>query len=166
MFNYVRFFLFFLSFFFSFFLFFSFFVLFFSFSFFPAQPIKTGKPNNSPEPANDFKASAVLPYARTETSAVSKHAHTGHQPFWSEVKFIDREPDYHTRRVKDVIHIRLYPDIINRNSGIEIPEACMPMIKKTQQLESRATADRQGSKSLIETARIDNGRIYNPRLWP
>ena len=164
MFNYVRFFLFFLSFFFFLFSFLFFFRSFFSFSFFPAQPIKTGKPNNSPEPANDFKASAVLPYARTETSAVSKHAHTGHQPFWSEVKFIDREPDYHTRRVKDVIHIRLYPDIINRNSGIEIPEACMPMIKKTQQLESRATADRRGSKSLNETARIDNGRINNPRL--
>ena len=31
----------------------------------------------------------------------------------------------------------------------------MPMIKKTQQLESRATADRRGSKSLNETARIE-----------
>ena len=73
MFNYVRFF------FFSFILIFSFLFSFF-FSFFPAQPTKTGKPNNSPEPANDFKASAVLPYARTETSAVSEHAHTGHKP--------------------------------------------------------------------------------------
>ena len=42
----------------------------------------------------------------------------------------------------------------------------MPMIKKTQQLESRMKADRRGSKSLNETARIDNGRIYNPRPLP
>ena len=31
--------------------------------------------------------------ARTQTSAVSEHAHnTGHQPLWNEVKFIDRDP--------------------------------------------------------------------------
>ena len=31
--------------------------------------------------------------ARTETSAVSEHAHnTGHKPLWNEVKFIDRGP--------------------------------------------------------------------------
>ena len=33
--------------------------------------------------------------ARTETSAVSEHAHnTGHKPHWNEVKFIDRDPHY------------------------------------------------------------------------
>ena len=81
--------------------------------------------------------------ARTETSAVSEHAHnTGHKPLWNEVKFIDRDPYYYTRRVKEAIHIRLYPDNINT-------------IKKTQQQESRATADRRGSKSLCETARIE-----------
>ena len=158
---------------------------------------KTGKPNNSAEPANEFKATAVLPYvkglseqlrrclqqqgvravfksettlrsqlvrpkdavdpakqdgvvyripcecgkvyigetgrpmqdrikehdrdirlARTETSAVSEHAHnTGHKPLWNEVKFIDRDPYYYTRRVKEAIHIRLHPDNINRDSG-------------------------------------------------
>ena len=76
--------------------------------------------------------------ARTKTSAVSEHAHnTGHKPLWNEVKFIDRDPYYYTRRVKEAIHIRLYPDNINT-------------IKKTQQQESRATADRRGSKSLSE----------------
>jgi len=30
-----------------------------------------------------------------------------------------------TRRVKEAIHIRLYPNNINRNNGIEIPEAWM-----------------------------------------
>ena len=76
--------------------------------------------------------------ARTETSVVSEHArNTGHKPLWNEVKFIDRDPYYYTRRVKEAIHIRLYPDNINT-------------IKKTQQQESRATADRRGSKSLSE----------------
>ena len=64
--------------------------------------------------------------ARTETSAVSEHAHnTGHKPLWNEGKFIDRDPYYHTRRVEEAIHIRLHPNSINRDSGIEIPEAWM-----------------------------------------
>ena len=45
--------------------------------------------------------------ARTETSAVSEHAHnTGHKPLWNKVKFIDRDPYYYTRRVKEAIHVR------------------------------------------------------------
>ena len=69
--------------------------------------------------------------ARTQTSAVAEHAHeTGHYPIWNEVKFIDRDPHWYTRRVKEAIHIRLHPNNINRDSGIEIPEAWMPMIKK------------------------------------
>ena len=64
--------------------------------------------------------------ASTET-AVSEHAHnTGHKPLWNEVKFIDRDPYYYMRRV----NIRLHPNNINRDSGIEIPEAWMPTIKK------------------------------------
>ena len=60
--------------------------------------------------------------ARTETSAVSEHAHnTGHKPLWNEVKFIDRDPYYYTRKALNNI---------NRDSGIEIPEAWMPTIKK------------------------------------
>ena len=44
--------------------------------------------------------------ARTETSAVSEHAHnTGHKPLWNDVKFIDRDPYYYTHRVKEPIHI-------------------------------------------------------------
>ena len=49
--------------------------------------------------------------ARTQTSAVSEHAHnTGHQPLWDEVKFIDRDPHYYIRRAKEAIHIRLHPN--------------------------------------------------------
>ena len=62
--------------------------------------------------------------ARTQTSAVSEHANkTGHLPIWKEVKFIDRDPHWYTRRVKEAIHIRLHPNSINRDSEIEIPEA-------------------------------------------
>ena len=68
--------------------------------------------------------------ARTETSAVSEHAHnTGNMPLWNKVKFIDRGPYYYTRKVEETIHIRLHPNNINRDSQIEIPEAWMPMIK-------------------------------------
>jgi len=40
-----------------------------------------------------------------------------------EVKFIDRDPHWYTRRVKEDIYITLHPNKINRDSGIEIPEA-------------------------------------------
>ena len=60
----------------------------------------------------------------TETSAVSEHAHnTGHKSLWNEVKFIDRDPYYYTCRVKEAINLRLHPNNINRDGGIEIPEA-------------------------------------------
>ena len=69
--------------------------------------------------------------ARTKTSAVSEHANeTGHLPIRKEVKFIDREAHWYTRRVKEATHIRLHPDNINKDSGIEIPEAWIPTIKK------------------------------------
>ena len=68
---------------------------------------------------------------RTQTSAVSEHAHsTGHYPLWDEVKFIDRDPHWYIRRVKEAIRIKLHPHNINRDSGIEIPEAWMYTIKK------------------------------------
>ncbi|RMX61571.1 hypothetical protein pdam_00020435, partial [Pocillopora damicornis] len=45
-------------------------------------------------------------------------------------KFNDRDAYYYTRRVKGAIHTRLHPDNINKDSGIEIPKAWMPTIKK------------------------------------
>ena len=69
--------------------------------------------------------------ARCQTSAVAEHANaTGHGPSWNDVKFIDRDPHWHTRRVKEAIQIRLHPNNINRDNGIEIPEAWMPTIRK------------------------------------
>ena len=58
--------------------------------------------------------------AHIQTSTVSEHAHeTGHYPFCNEVKFINRESHWFTRRVKEGFHIRLHPNNIKRDSGIE-----------------------------------------------
>ena len=77
--------------------------------------------------------------ALTQTSAVSEHAHnTGHlAPPALEWKFIDRDPHCYTRRVKEAIHIRLHPNNIDGDSGIEIPEGWMIC----------TTADRRGNNS-------------------
>ena len=39
-------------------------------------------------------------------------------------------PYSYSRRVKEAIHIRLHPNNINRESGIEIPEVWMPTIRQ------------------------------------
>ena len=48
----------------------------------------------------------------------------------NEVKFIDRDPHWYTHRAKEAIHIRQHPNNINRDNGIEIPDAWMLMIQK------------------------------------
>ena len=59
-----------------------------------------------------------------QNSAVSEHVNgTGYIFIWSEVKFIDSDPHWYTRRVKETIHIIIHPSNINREIGIEIPEA-------------------------------------------
>ena len=70
----------------------------------------------------------------------SEHANeTGHLPLWNQVKFIDRDLHRYTRRVKEAIQIRLHSNNINRDNGIEIPEAWMPTIRKHN---SRSTIKR------------------------
>ena len=87
--------------------------------------------------------------ARTQTSAVSEHANeTGHLPIWKEVKFIDRDPHWYTRRVKEAIHIRLHPNNINRDSGFEIPEAWIPTIRRhNSRPTTKGTCERTTSNS-------------------
>ena len=81
--------------------------------------------------------------ARTQSSAVSEHSNTtGHYPLCDEVKFIDRDPHWYTRRVREAIHIRLHPDNTNRDNGIEIPEAWMPTIKQHSSNSSLNDKDR------------------------
>ena len=63
----------------------------------------------------------------TETSSLpvpkpalfQEHAHNPeHYLLWDEVKFIDRDLHWYTHRVKEVTHIRLHPNNINRDSRI------------------------------------------------
>ena len=72
--------------------------------------------------------------ASTQTSVVSKHTNeTDQYPLCDKVEFIDRDSHWYTRRVKEVIHIRLHPYNINRDNEIiviEIPKAWMPTVKK------------------------------------
>ena len=50
---------------------------------------------------------------------------------WNSVNHASHlDPHCYTRRVKEAIHIRLYLSKISRDSGIEIPEAWMPTVKK------------------------------------
>ncbi|XP_078370337.1 uncharacterized protein LOC144654108 [Oculina patagonica] len=93
--------------------------------------------------------------ARTQTSAVAEHTNnTGHYPLWNEVKFIDRDQHWYKRRVKEAIHIRLHPNNINRDNGIEIPEAWMPTIKKTTTRELCDSGPLREQQD-TETARIE-----------
>ena len=65
-------------------------------------------------------------FARTQTSAVSERSNeTGHIPIWSKVKFIDRDPHWYTRGVKETIHIILRPSNINIDGGIKKKSADM-----------------------------------------
>ena len=79
---------------------------------------------------------------------------TGHFPLWNQVKFIDRDPHRCTRRVKEAIHIRLHSNNINRDSGIEIPEAWIPTIRKHN---SRSTRRRtyEGTSSVSRSNNED-----------
>ena len=96
--------------------------------------------NRESDARKDKKHYRDIRLARTQTSAVLEHANeAGHLPIWKEVKFIDRDPHWYTRRVKEAIHIRLHPNNINRDSEIEILEAWIPTIKK---YNSRSTTKR------------------------
>ena len=66
-----------------------------------------------------------------------------------------RDPCYYTRRVKEAINIRLLPDNINRDSGIEIPEAWMPTIKKHNNRRAVRQRTAEGANHRVKTARIE-----------
>ena len=60
--------------------------------------------------------------SRTQTSAVSEHANkTGYYLLWDEVKFIDRDPHWYSRRVKEGIHI--ISDFILTISTVNSPKS-------------------------------------------
>ena len=73
--------------------------------------------------------------------------------YWNEVKFIDRDPRWHTRKVEEAILIRLQPTKINRDSRMKIPGAWMPTTKKhnNRRAVRRRTARGTTLESRIET---------------
>ena len=72
-----------------------------------------------------------IPLSRTQTSATSEHANkTEDYSLWDKNKFTDQDPYGYSHRVKEAIHVRLHPNHINRDTGIEIPEAWMPTSRK------------------------------------
>ena len=72
-----------------------------------------------------------------QSSAVSKHCNaTCHNLFWNEVKSIDCDLHWYTRRVKEHINKRIHLDNINRDSGIEIPVCSMPSMCVTVSSEN------------------------------
>ena len=80
--------------------------------------------------------------SRTQTLAICEHANkTMHYPPWDEVKFIDPDPHWYSHRVKEAIHMRLHPNNINRDSGIEIPEVWMPTIRQYENRSLPQTVD-------------------------
>ena len=88
---------------------------------------------------------------RTVTSAVSEYAHnTGYKPLWNEVNFIDRNPYYYMCKVKEAIHVRIHPDNINRDNGIEIPEAWMPTIKTVRQRTAKGARTEMHQSELLK----------------
>ena len=94
--------------------------------------------------------------ARTQIDAVLEHANeTGHLPIWKEVKFFHRDPHWHTRKFKEAIQLRLHPNNINRDSGIEIPEAWIRTIKKHN---SRSTTKRNCGGTLSNSRNNNEDR--------
>ena len=68
--------------------------------------------------------------SRVDGSAVAEHAWgAGHHPNWDDVRCIDREQHWYTRRIKEAIHIHLRENNINRDSGIDIPGFWLPTIR-------------------------------------
>ena len=88
-----------------------------------------------------------IPLARTQISVGFEHTHeAAHYVIWNEVIFIDRDPHWYKRRVKETIHMKLHPNNINRLAIVELK------FLKHGCLQSKYTAIRErcNSESLRE----------------
>ena len=127
--------------------------------------LKSVFPNFSSKfPEDVFICQSCLSLERlseTHTSAVSEHAYkTGHYPLWDDVQFIDRELHWYSRRVKEAIHIRLHPNNINRDSGIEVPEARVPTMSRRH--NSRSPPQQAADGPVSSSATTINALDRNP----
>ena len=76
-------------------------------------------------------------------------------------KFIDRDPHWYPCRVKEDTHIRLHPNNINRDSGIEISEAWMPTCT-IRQHNSRSVPQGAAEETLFSSNNASNVSNRNP----
>ena len=98
--------------------------------------------------------------SRTQTSADSEQAKKiGRYALWDEVTFIDRDPHWYSCIVKEAIHLRLQPNKVNRDSGIEISEAWMPTIR---QHDNRPLPQRTAEGSVSSSHNTNNALDRNP----
>ena len=73
-----------------------------------------------------------IPLACTQSSAVSEQAHEPcHDLIWNKLKFIDWDPCWYTRRVKEAIHIRLHPRTSTEIAELKILKHGYPQSKHT-----------------------------------
>ena len=85
---------------------------------------------------------------KTLQSAVAEHAHsTGHYPNWNNVKYVERDQHWYSRRLKEAIQIQLHPNNINRDNGIEISKAWLPIVRKHQSDPRREQTSKETSTS-------------------
>ena len=83
---------------------------------------------------------------------------------------IDRDPQCNTQGGKEEIHIRLHSNNFNRDSRIESPEACLPIIKKHSNRRSvrQRTSEAHAHKNNgVRNAPISaaNNRPTRTRVW-
>ena len=101
-----------------------------------------------------------LSRSRTQTSADSEQAKKiGRYALWDEVTFIDRDPHWYSCIVKEAIHLRLQPNNVNRDSGIEISEAGIPTIR---QHDNRPLPQRTAEGSVSSSHNTNNALDRNP----
>ena len=80
---------------------------------------------------------------------------TGHKPLSKEVKFIDRDNHWYTRKVKEAIHIRLNPNNINRATEPKYRKRGCRQSKKHE--NQRCAASQRTPKE--NTVQRNNSRI-------
>ena len=66
-------------------------------------------------------------------SAAAEHAHqTAHYMNWKNVKCVESDQHWYSRRVKEDIQNQLHPNNLSMDSGIEISKAWLPNVRKHQ----------------------------------
>jgi len=74
--------------------------------------------------------------------------------------------EFLTGRVKEAIHVRLHPNNINRDSGIEIPEAWIPTIKKHSSRRTVQQRTTEGTATRPSPEQWNNRRIEMHQSHP